>query len=582
MKRLMVYVKPFMGGMALAVFLKALGAITDLLIPFFMGRVIDYGIAENDIPAIKRLCLIMLALTVATAALNIIANYISSLTTQSIGEKLRNTLYHHIQGMTVHSVDEVTTASLITRTTNDVEHVQRTFLMMTRFMIRAPIMAIGGVVMSLSIDVGLTLIIFVSMILLALASTSVYKVTRPIYRRVQMSIDRLTSIIRENLGGIRVIKAFSKADYEVDRVKEQSQTVKSFELKAGKINAYMGPSIMIITNVTIAAILYVSGYRIQSGSIAIGQVVTILNYINMILMAMTMIPRMFMMFSRANTSAARIADIMDNDETTAFGERETAGVSDEVLSFEDVSFTYPQSRKESLSHISFTAKKGETVAVIGSTGSGKTTLLNLILRLYEPDSGVIKLHGRPVGEYSRDFFKKSVTAAMQQYNIFGMSIRENIVLDMDEDEAKLKLSADSAQLSELVNELDDGFEHKVSQTGTNLSGGQKQRISVARTLYRDPDVVVLDDVSAALDYRTDYKMRAALKTNYKDKTVVLISQRISSVKNADKIIVLEKGKMAGMGTHSELIESCETYRDICCTQNVPTDDKFDEGGEQLG
>ncbi len=493
MKRIMVYIKPFMGGMSAAILIKVLGSITDLLIPLFMGKVIDEGIAQNDVSTIVKLCILMLAFTVLTIIFNIIANYVSSIATQSIGERLRNTLYHHIQGMTARDVDNVTTSSLITRVTNDVEHVQRTFLMMTRFMVRAPIMAIGGVVLSLSIDVELTFIIFISMILLALASISVYKVTRPIYRRVQLNIDRLTSIIRENLGGVRVIKAFSKSDYEVNRVKEQSKTVKEYELRAGKINAYMGPSIMLITNVTIAVILYVSGYRIQDQSIEIGQVVTILNYINMILMAMTMIPRMFMMFSRANTSAARIAEIMDINDTTAYGNSETADKTKPVLSFEDVSFTYPESRSPSLSHISFTADKGQTIAVIGSTGSGKSTLLNLILRLYEPTHGTIRIYGKPSCEYSKPFFNKTVTAAMQQYNIFGMSIRKNIVLDMPENDEWLKRSADSAQLSELIDDLEDGFEHKISQTGTNLSGGQKQRISVARTLYREPDIVVLDE-----------------------------------------------------------------------------------------
>lgn len=565
----MVYVKPFMGGMALAIIIKALGAVTDLLIPFFMGKVIDDGIAKNDVHMIAVLCVVMLVLTALTALFNIVANYVSSIATQSIGERLRDVLYHHIQGMTVRDVDDATTSSLITRATNDVEHVQRTFLMMTRFMIRAPIMAIGGVALSLMIDPGLTFVIFISMILLAMASISVYKVTRPIYRKVQLNIDRLTSIIRENLGGIRVIKAFSKTDYEVNRVKEQSKIVKGYELKAGKINAFMGPSITLITNITIAVILYVSGYRIQDGSIEIGQVVTVLNYINMILMAMTMIPRMFMLFSRANTSAARIADIMDNENTTEYGDLEKADKSKTVLSFEDVSFTYPDSRAPSLSHITFTADKGQTIAVIGSTGSGKSTLLNLILRLYEPTSGTIKLYGKPIKEYSKEFFKNTVTAAMQQYNIFGMSIRENIVLDLDDNDDRLSLSAESAQLTDLIDELDEGFEHRISQTGTNLSGGQKQRISVARTLYRDPDIVVLDDVSAALDYRTDLNMRTALKKNYRDKTVILISQRISSVKNADKILVLKRGKTEGFASHEELIKTCETYRDICRTQNVP-------------
>lgn len=586
LKRLLGYIKPFLGGMALAILVKGAGAVTDLLIPHFMGEVIDEGIAKRDIPVIWSLCLVMLALAIATALLNIIANYISAKKTQQIGERLRNVLYTHIQKLTLKDVEGLTTSSLITRVTNDVEHVQRTFLMMTRFMIRAPVMAIGGIVFSLSIDVGLTCIIFVSMILLAAASMAVYKVTRPLYRKVQQNIDRLTSIIREDLGGVRVIKSFSKSNYEIDRVKRQSQEVKRFELKAGKINAFMGPSIMLITNVTIAVILYVSGFRIQGGSIEIGQVVTILNYINMILMAMTMIPRMFMMFSRANTSAARIMEVLDMTDTTQYGELTREQVSSDgthpVLELRDVSFQYPDARVAALHHISFTAARGKTLAVIGGTGSGKTTLLNLILRLYEPTDGEILLYGHPIREFDKESFTQTVTAAMQQYNIFGMSIRENIVLDREFDESRLNQSAESAQLMDLIEELDDAFDHEISQTGSNLSGGQKQRISVARTLYREPDLVVLDDVSSALDYRTDYRLRSALKENYQDKTVLLISQRISSVKSADQILVLEKGRMAGLGTHEELLRSCKTYRDICQTQNVPVPElsaSWGEGGD---
>ncbi|MGL6173715.1 MAG: ABC transporter ATP-binding protein [Cellulosilyticaceae bacterium] len=574
MKKLYVYMKSFTGVMSLAVLLKLVSTFSDLLVPYLMGIIIDKGIAMQDVSMIMKLCALMLIIAALGFVGTVISHYLSAKGSQGIGEKLRNALYEHIQQLTIYDVERISTASLITRTTNDVEHVQRTILMSARLMVRAPLIMIGGTILSLSLDPYLTGVMFIGMILLLLGSLVVYKFTRPIYRKVQKNLDRMASILRENLSGIRVIKSFDKTRYEVERFDTQSRIVKQFELKAGKINAYMGPSIGLITNLTIIGILYISGMRVNNGQLEIGKIVTILNYINMVLMAMTTIPRMFMMCSRASTSAGRLNEVLDIKETTVYGEEQMPSRSRSVLKFEKISFRYPGTKKYALRHIDFEVGTGQTLGVIGGTGAGKTSLLNLILRLYEPSEGKISFQGKDIKVYDREYLAEKITAAMQQYNIFSMSIKDNIILDMDYDEARLDQSTESAQILDLLENLEEHFEHKVSQNGTNLSGGQKQRISVARTLYRKSDLVILDDVSSALDYKTDLKLRKALRQNYEEQTVILISQRISSVKNADKILVLDKGECVGIGTHEELVSQCEVYQHMCETQE-------NGGGETL-
>lgn len=578
MRKMFPYIRPQIVPYVSAMALKGIGTFADLLIPLLMGVVIDRGIAAGDTGLIIRLCTLMLIIAVLSLAMHLVGNYLSAHSTQAIGANIRNALYRHIQGMTIASVDEITTASLITRATNDVERVMRTLLVMTRFMIRAPITVIGGVVLVLMMDPWLALIMVVSMILLGFASTSVYNVTRPIYRRVQRTIDRMTSVLRENLDGIRLVKAFNKQDYELGRFEKESDEVRNQEMKAGMFNAFMSPGIAFISSVTMAGILCAAGLRIEAGNLKIGSIVTILNYINMVLNAMRVIPRMFMLFSRANTSADRIAQVIADDAHTQYGSAaegltSNGGADDTVLEFKNVSFRYPNAQVFAVKDVSFCMKRGQTLAVIGNTGAGKTTLLNLALRLYEPSSGQILLEGRDIREYDKATLTRKVTAAMQHYNIFAMSIGENIALNKPRNAAKLRNAVESAQIAQLIDGLDGGFDYMISQNGNNLSGGQKQRVSVARTLYRDSDLVVLDDVSSALDYHTDLELRKALKNNYANTSVMLISQRIASVRNAAQILVLHNGECRGLGTHAELIKTCDTYRDICATQNI------DLGGE---
>lgn len=567
MKQLYQYAKPFRNTLILAVFLKAFSTLAELFIPYLMSHVIDRGIKNKDIPLIIALCAGMLVITIISFVTTAWGHALAAKGSQSIGESLRNILFSHIQQLTLYDVEHVSTASLITRVTNDVEHIQRTILMTCRMMVRAPLIVVGGTVMSLLLDPYLTAVMFGGMVLLFAVSILSYKLTRPIHRKVKANLDKMTGILRENLSGIRVIKAFAKMEEEVERLDQQSRKVKSYELKAGKINAYMGPSVGLIVNLTIIMILYVSGLRVNGGTLEIGKVITILNYINMVLGAMMAIPRMFMMFSHASTSAKRINEVLDIKDFTRYGVGKLPKDKEKMLVLDEVSFKYPRAQHYALKAISFTLLKGQTMAVVGATGAGKTSLLYLILRLYEATSGEITFQGRNIKDYDKPFLTEKITAAMQQYNIFSMSIKDNIILDKMYDKNKLEKAVETAQIRDLLEELEAHFDHKVSQNGSNLSGGQKQRMSVARTLYRESDLIILDDVSSALDYKTDLKLRRALRKSDENQTVILISQRISSVKNADNILVLEQGECVGFGTHEALLKSCEIYRQICASQS---------------
>jgi ATP-binding cassette subfamily B protein len=568
LKKLYPYIASHQKWMGIAILLKAISTMIELLIPYMMGRIIDEGIAKANQRLIVYLCLAMFGFTVLSLLVTVVSHYLSATTSQAIGKSLRDVVYTHIQKLTIFDVEKISTSSLITRVTNDVEHVQRTMLMSARLMVRAPLIMFGGTFLSFLLDPYLTLIMFAGMLLLLVSSMLVYKLTRPIYTKVQYNLDRISNILRENLGGIRVIKSFGKMKDEVNRFDEQSKQVRKYEVKAGKINAYMGPSIGLITNLTIISILYAGGIRVDTAGLEIGKVVTILNYINMVLMAMTTIPRMFMMFSRASTSATRLEEVLEIEDTTYYGEQNISSALQEVplLEFKNVSFSYPGSTKEVLQNISFSIKKGEVLGVIGGTGAGKSSLLYLILRLYEPTQGEILLEGKDIKTYTKEALTKKITAAMQHYHIFSKTIKGNIVLDEPYNEEIFKKAVESAQLAELLQGLEQKEEHKISQNGTNLSGGQKQRISVARTLYRKASLVILDDISSALDYKTDLRLRSALRKNYKNQSTLLMSQRVSSVKSADHILVLHKGRIVGAGNHETLIRDCLVYQEMCNVQ----------------
>ena len=567
MKTLYPFFKKHGKWLLLAILLKAASTMIELLIPYMMGRVIDEGIAYQNVKLIIYLCLLMFIFTLLSIFFTVCSHFLSTKTSQAFGKDLRDAVYEHIQKLTIFDVERLSTASLITRVTNDVEHVQKTTLMSARLMVRAPIIMFGGTLLSFLLDPYLTGVMFVGMFLLFTASILVYRLTRPIYKKVQKNLDKISNILRENLTGIRVIKSFGKMEEEIERFDKQSKEVKRYEVKAGKMNAYMTPSIALITNLTIIGILYVGGVRVNAGNLEIGKIVTILNYINMVLMAMRTIPRMFMMFSRASTSAGRLVEVLEIKETTYYGNYEGEGIQNApLLVVKNVSFQYPGSKQYVLKDVSFELHKGQTLGIIGGTGAGKSTLLYLLLRLYEPTQGTIFLKGKDIRCYTKEVLTREITAAMQQYHIFSKSIKNNILLDQAFEEKNFQKAIESAQLRGLVEELEDKQEHMVSQNGTNLSGGQKQRMSAARSLYRKASLLILDDISSALDYKTDLRLRTALRKNYKEQSTLIISQRISSVKSADRILVLDNGKVEGFGSHKQLLRMCEVYKQMCSIQ----------------
>ena len=546
----------------LAIGLKGISTGIDLMIPYLMGVLIDTGIVDRNLKISMQLCGIMFILAVVGCILTVISHYCSSKGAQKIGESLRNNTYQHIQSMAIKDVEQISTGSLIMRVTHDIDQIQQTVIVMARMMVRAPLILVGGTVAALTIDVYLTGILFIGMGIVFFISILMFRIVKPIYRQAQRQMDGLAEKLRERINGVRTIKAFNKQGDEVARIDLENKKIYDLEIKAGKLNASMGPSITIVSNVSIIVVLLIGGMRVQGGSLEIGQIVIIIQYINMIMMAVTMLPRIFMMMSRTSASIGRLEEIFDIKEEALIGEIEESLVDEPILAFQDVCFGYPGMTGATLKHISFEIKKGEIVGIIGGTGSGKTTLIQLLLQLYQPTNGKIMYRGLPLTAYKRELLKKKITAAIQNYHIFSMSIKDNVMLDKDFDREKLSEAVRVAQLEDVLSALVEEEGYLVSQNGMNLSGGQKQRLSIARTLYREAEVIVLDDVSSALDYQTDVKLRQAICNHYKEQTLIIASQRLSSVRYADKIIVMDKGKVVGVGTHDTLCKTCAVYQTI--------------------
>lgn len=574
MKKVSRFIRPFAGIIAVGILLKAVGSFADLFLPYLLSFIIDDGIGTQNTQLIIQMCSLMLVISLISLGSNLTGHYIASKISTLVGKNIREEVYRHIQTVSCQNLDRFSTASIVTRVTSDVEQIQRFVSMTMRMLVRQPLLVIGGVVMSLMIDPYLTLVIFVSMGVILLISMKLFRLTRPIYQKVQENIDKLTAILRENLSGIKVIKSFDKGEHEWKRFRRQSDQVRKTEILAGKYNAFISPSITVFTNLAIVLILLVSGYRVSEGYLEIGKVVTVVNYINMILNGMMTVPRIFMMVSRSGASGSRIGELLElpSEPTPVYTPclSELAGPAADgqpVIQFEDVTFTYPGAAHPSVEKVSFSIKKGETTAVIGPTGCGKTTLVYLLTRLYRPQEGAIYLYGKDLSLYSREFLRSHLSAALQQYAIFSMTAGENISIGMEADADKLRQAARTAQLLDFIDSQPQGFDTHVSQAGTTLSGGQKQRINIARTFYRDTDVVILDDVSSALDYKTDLNLRRALRESSRGRTVFMIAQRVNSIRDADQILVMESGRIAASGRHEQLLKQSSLYQAIYQTQS---------------
>ncbi|WP_136607245.1 ABC transporter ATP-binding protein [Paenibacillus dokdonensis] len=546
-------------------------SMSDLYLPTLMSDIVDKGIINGDIPYIWKIGGFMLAVALVGAICSIGASYLSAKVAGGFGKNLRSRVFHHVQNFSLQEFDKLGTASLITRTTNDITQIQQVLTMILRMMISAPMMCIGGIIMAVSKDAKLSLVIVVVVPVLAGAIAIIAGKGIPLFKAMQVRLDKLNRVLRENLTGMRVIRSFNRIEHEQKRFNEANFDLTQTAVKVNKIMAAMMPIMMLVMNFSTIAIVYFGGMRISNGHMQVGDLMAFIQYAMQIMFSLIMVSMIFVMVPRASASATRINEVLDMKPQIIDPVRtgESASVSQQrgYLEFQDVTFSYPGAEQPAIHHISFSAAPGETTAIIGGTGSGKSTLLSLIPRFYDVDSGSVKVNGQNVTDMTQEELRAKIGFVPQKAVLFTGTIADNLRYGKTEaTDEELRQAADIAQATEFITKMKDGFDSEISQGGNNVSGGQKQRLSIARALVRRPEIYVFDDSFSALDFKTDAKLRAALKEVTADATVLLVAQRASTVMDADRIIVLDEGRIAGIGKHRELMETCDVYREIVSSQ----------------
>lgn len=567
MNKVLAFTKRFTSLMVLTVLIKASGACLELLIPRAMGSLIDIGLQDKDYGYIRTMLIVMIALTLSAGLANMVANVLSARYSNRASALIREKCFEKIQFMKLEAVDTFTIQSLMTRVTGDTDIIQRMLEMMVRPMVRGPLMIIGGLVLSCMTSLKLTLVILAGMVLVSLVSYSIYIVANPLFRKIQRLVDTLTRIIREGLTGIRLIKTLNKEGYEVSRISETGKEIQKNEIKAGVFHGVLNPMVTLIANITLVFTILASRKLIVNGEITIGEITAIIQYVNMILLAMKMIPRLFLMLGRANVSSERVFAILENNDTYQYGNLTTKDTTQDLLTVKNLSFAYPGTR-DILSGISFSLKKGEKIGILGDTGSEKSTLTSLLLGLYPNYRGEISLYGKGLFSYERETLRKIITAAPQKANIYNTSIRSNIILHSANDDEKLKKVINTAQLHGFVSEKEQGVDFILEQNGKNLSGGQRQRINIARTLYTEATIMIFDDISSGLDYKTERNLQDAMHQAYPEHSLIFISQKIQSVKECDTIFLLQKGEFVAKGSHEGLLQDSPLYQTMWQLQNI--------------
>lgn len=568
MIKIMKYLKPFSIIVAIIIVLVFVQALADLYLPTLLADIVDVGIVNGDTNYILRIGGFMLLVTAGSAACSIFASFLSSRTATGFGRDVRSKIFSQVTGFSLHEFDKLGTATLITRTTNDVNQVQQVLIMILRMMIYAPLIAVGGVIMAVSKDATLSLVLVVVIPVLVGSIILIASRGIPLFRIMQKRLDRVNLVLRENLTGIRVIRAFNRLSFEEHRFHGANSDLTDTAIKVNRIMGFLFPVMMLIMNFTSIAIIWFGAIRIDNGDMQVGSLIAFLQYAMQIMFAVLMLSMLFVMVPRAQASAVRINEVLDmqaeiNDPAQPRHARDERG----VVEFRDVTFSYPGAEQPAISNISFIARPGEVVAIIGGTGSGKSTLVNLLPRFYDVDSGTVLVDGVDVREMTQEELRVKIGFVPQQAVLFSGTISENIKYGKeDATEEEVESAASTAQATEFITAMKEGFGSVISQGGTNVSGGQKQRLSIARALVRKPEIYLFDDSFSALDFKTDAKLRMALRKTTRDSTMILVAQRVSTVLDADKIIVLDEGKIAGMGNHKELLKSNEVYREIVASQ----------------
>lgn len=567
MIKLARYLKEFKLNVTIGPLCKLTEAIFELIVPLVMARIIDDGIVNGDKDFIWRNGIVLVILAVCGLTFALVCQYMASVASQGVGTRLRSDLYAHINSLSHKELDSLGSAALVTRVTNDVNQVQTAVAMLIRLVIRAPFLVIGAAVMSISISPRLSLIFFGAMAVIVLIMYPIMKATVRLFKKQQRSLDDISRITRENLTGVRVVRAFSRQDYEKERFGIEAEEYRKFAVKAGRINALLNPAVFIAVNVAYLLIVWLGGGFADKGidELTQGKIIALVNYMTQISLALVVVANLVTIFTKAAASSARINEIFDTKPSIVSPENSPVqNKNAPAVVFNNVRFSY-SSGENALDGISFELGRGETLGIIGGTGSGKTTVASLMCRFYDISSGSIRINGADIREYPFEELRRIISLVPQKAELLSGTLRENMTLGRNDiSDEQIQKALEAAQAAEFTDKLEGGLDARVLQGGKNFSGGQKQRLTIARAIAQNPEILILDDSSSALDYATDLRLRKAVSEL--GITRVIISQRANSILHADKIIVLDDGKAVGIGTHAELLKSCHVYREICLTQ----------------
>jgi len=569
MRSLLKYLKDYKKESILAPVFKMLEASFELFVPLVMAAIIDTGIANHDKGYIFRMGGVLVALGLIGLACSVTAQFFSAKAAVGFATKLRHALFSHIQGLSYAELDTLGTNTLITRMTSDVNQLQSGVNLTLRLLLRSPFIVFGAMIMAFTVDVKAALIFVVAIPLLSIVVFGIMIVSLPLYKKVQVALDKVLGRTRENLEGARVIRAFCKEGQEIESFSEENEALLNIQVFVGKISAAMNPPTYIIVNIALVVLLWTGAIRVDGGIITQGTVVALVNYMSQILVELIKMANLIIQITKALACAKRIESILavENSQQIEDLTQQAKAETDDVIRFEHVGLTYQGGGEESLTDIDFTVKKGQTIGIIGGTGSGKTSVVNLIPRLYDATRGTVYVDGQDVKTYDPKQLRSKVGIVPQKAVLFAGTIRENLLWGNENaTEEQLERALEISQAKEFVDTKEGRLDFKIAQGGKNLSGGQRQRMTIARAVVRDPEILILDDSASALDFATDAKLRHAIREMGNDMVVIIVSQRSSSIQYADQIIVLDDGKMVGIGTHDSLLAENEVYQEIYYSQ----------------
>ena len=546
---------------------KLLEAVFELIVPLIMANIIDIGVKNGDTNYIAKQGVLLVILGVTGLLSALICQYSASFASQGVGTILRRDLFHHINTLSHKEIDIIGTPSLITRMTSDINQIQLAVAMLIRLVIRAPFLVVGAMIMASTVSLKLSVIFFGAAVLIGLTLYIIMSKSVPFFKTIQKRLDRISLISRENLRGNRVIRAFARQDEEEEKFSKAAQELTDASISAGRISVLLSPLTCIITNIAIALIIWFGGMNVNIGELSQGDIIALVNYMTQIMLAMVVVADLVVIFTRASASAQRINEIFETKTsvTEEKAEKNPTAENDNAIEFRNVSFSYGEG--EALKNVTFSIKKGETLGIIGGTGSGKSTFVNLIPRFYDATKGQVLVNGVDVKKYEIETLREKIGVVAQKTVLFKGSLRKNMQWGKEKaiDEEIIK-ALKIAQSWDFVEKLPGKLDFDVAQGGKNFSGGQRQRLTIARALVKQPDILILDDSFSALDFATDANLRKELKEQTRGMTVVIVSQRASTIRNADKIVVLDEGECVGIGTHQELYKNCSEYREICLSQ----------------